>query len=337
MNVDEMTQLFLDFIDHLNTSNEQIRMDWCYTQYINHFHWNKGYLKLKKLQPQTIDFVTKCFLEVNKDLEPACTCSFPLPSLCKTQPRYDNIGKALCENTDNPEYFLEKIPNLWLHKILKFKKISEMEENLPLILQFGYIEILKRVHKHVTYDFCDNLVELFLKLKNGNCLKCGKAFDDFHAKQIPDWEYLGLTLIQFIGADNVLKLFLSRHEDIPKDELSERFYMACMFSKVQTNDLENGEVPRDRAVELASGFMGSSDTKTEFEDCLEAFLMGKMNKMFNAHGTMKKLTCISCNYCEIVLNHPVLNQVEQLDCGHIFHAICLQYIQRVCNICFCSQ
>ncbi|KAK9875595.1 hypothetical protein WA026_009398 [Henosepilachna vigintioctopunctata] len=263
MTGNDMTKLFMDFIKHLEGVQGRVDMDWCYNQYLHHFNLKKYYLKFTELNSQTIEFVTKSFLQVNRNCGAGCPCSFPLPCLNRTPTKYIIIGNALLEYSEKPEYLLHKVPHLWLDKIDKFIKLEDFEKNLPLILQFGCVEILKNVPKYVTFDFCDNLIDLFVKLKSRKCLNCGSNFSEEISNHLMKWDCLGLMLIPFIGADNVLKLFLSRHMHIPQSELTEKFYMTCMFSKIRTNSSENELGSKKAAVKLALELTTDNDTKTE--------------------------------------------------------------------------
>lgn len=40
-----------------------------------------------------------------------------------------------------------------------------------------------------------------------------------------------------------------------------------------------------------------------------------------------------CRFCELPLNIEILEDVDRLKCGHVFHAICLNHNNRICCIC----
>lgn len=77
----------------------------------------------------------------------------------------------------------------------------------------------------------------------------------------------------------------------------------------------------------------------QFRDSLSEFLMAKVDKSYNNRATKTKgdLTCPSCSHCQKDLQHPMFTQIQQLDCHHAFHAICLHFNNNICTICTPNQ
>lgn len=40
-----------------------------------------------------------------------------------------------------------------------------------------------------------------------------------------------------------------------------------------------------------------------------------------------------CSYCNLPLNCPILEDIEKLNCGHMFHKICIRHLNNVCKQC----
>lgn len=40
-----------------------------------------------------------------------------------------------------------------------------------------------------------------------------------------------------------------------------------------------------------------------------------------------------CNYCNLPLNCPILEDDKKLNCGHAYHNICIRHLNNICNQC----
>ncbi|XP_044748264.1 Hermansky-Pudlak syndrome 5 protein homolog isoform X2 [Coccinella septempunctata] len=261
LNEDEMAQIFFDFIDYKKSKDVEVEMYWCYKEYLHHFDLKRGHKKLVQLKKETVDFLKECYENVEAGIKiDSCSnsnCTFPLPNSKTGSPKYDKIGKALIKYCED-EILLKKKPYLWLHKLNQITTNKDLQINLPVILQFGYISIFQKFKKHITYNFCYDLVKLFLELKKGKCLNCGTDFDVSYSDHIPEWEKLGLALVPLIGADNVLRIFSDFQRHIPKDALTDKFYLACVFSEIRAK-----EQTAENSIQMALNFLNSANTQAE--------------------------------------------------------------------------
>ncbi|XP_045480733.1 uncharacterized protein LOC123685159 [Harmonia axyridis] len=339
LNEDEMAQLFLSFIEYKKSKNINVEMYWCYTEFIHHFDLKKGHKNWLQLKPETANLLKESYLNVEYSGLAVHSCSnpsclYPLPSSKRGLPKHDKIGKAIVKYCEEDAIFKKK-PYLWFHRFNEITTTTSLVTYLPAILQFGYISIFQRFDKQITYNFCYDLVRLYLELRRGKCLNCGTAFSEEYIAHIPDWDKLGLALVPLIGPVNVLKIFSEFQQHMPtKGGLSENFYLTCMFSEISTR-----EYSPKHAVEMALGFLSNSNTQSEFKDSMGDFLMSKADKTNTAQPTIikKELTCHSCSHCNTPLQHPVFKQVKQLECDHAFHAICLNFNNNICTICTPNQ
>lgn len=42
---------------------------------------------------------------------------------------------------------------------------------------------------------------------------------------------------------------------------------------------------------------------------------------------------LKCTYCQLPLNTRIIDETKSLSCGHVYHSICLQMINNMCNVC----
>ncbi|KAJ8955294.1 hypothetical protein NQ314_006907 [Rhamnusium bicolor] len=68
-----------------------------------------------------------------------------------------------------------------------------------------------------------------------------------------------------------------------------------------------------------------------FEDLMERFLQKKY--LGYQPLPVRNEEVSKCDYCELPLNVPILNEVRKCEFGHIFHSLCFIHIQGICSIC----
>lgn len=45
------------------------------------------------------------------------------------------------------------------------------------------------------------------------------------------------------------------------------------------------------------------------------------------------MASLKCTYCQLPLNANIIQEFKNLSCGHVYHIICLQMINNMCNVC----
>lgn len=259
---DEMFDLFNNFIAYKKSKNVEVEMNWCHKEFLHHFDLKKGHKTFDQLKEETKNFLKESYMNVEDSIDTnSCSndsCIYPVPSSKWGLPKYDKVGKVLVNYSEDDRLYKKK-PYTWYYRLNKITDVKRLKSNLPAILQFGYLSILEKFDKLITYNFCHDLVRLVLELKKGKCLNCGTAFPEECLKNIPEWEKLGFALVPLVGSENVLRIFTEFQQHIPmKEVFSEKFYMGCIFSEIRTKD-----VGKKDAVEMALSFLSNSNTQVE--------------------------------------------------------------------------
>lgn len=198
---------------------------WCEEQSLKQISKRCKILECPKLK----EFLLEAFFNVNKtelkDL--VCECGFPLPNLHNKEPKFYSLGINLleCDINDN----IKRLPYLYKERLMKLKDLSEILDNLVLLIQFSDVDIFKLYLNKFTYDIWDETVKHLINLKKGSCLNCSQRIE---VTESLSWTQLGLVIVQSIGAQNTTKLFKRYAQYIPKGELDNKFYQACIFATV---------------------------------------------------------------------------------------------------------
>lgn len=234
--VTEITDIFEGLLLFLKDSQYDLNEVeiWCYETCLRYIELNKNKFSINDINVSP--YIGQAFEAINFCDTNSCNCGFPLPKTRLIEPKMYKLGQAILKqvwNTNSDQKLCFKVPYLW-RDIIKFRENENIENLLPLIIQYGDITLLNNYLHKFTYDLWNDFIQKFILLKQGTCLNCEKTFDP---KQYVgfSWSDVASEMVKSISADNSIYLLLEYAEDIPKSELNLEFYQSCIFSKIMDN------------------------------------------------------------------------------------------------------
>ncbi|CAH0560673.1 unnamed protein product [Brassicogethes aeneus] len=312
------------FIQYVKDEHDVDCKLWCQEQCLKQF--SKGDFCLDDFNPDFKAFLREGFLELNvENAELTCKCNFPIPNLHNCIPKYYKLGVTLLENEED---YIIRLPYMYKNKLGNIRNFNDLQKNLPLLLQFSDLDILKCHVSNFTYDVWDDTIKHIITLKKGKCLNCGKPIN---AESALTWSQLGLLMVQSIGPENTTKLFKRYAKFIANGELDAKFYQACIFASVAKVGFNNKQINfLDEVL--------NSNSSCEFEKNMNTYLRNKYLGKFSLPMACTSTNKIpNCHYCNLPMNTPIINNPSRLICGHIFHTLCLSHNNNKCNICNHSE
>lgn len=181
---------------------------------------------LQSLQPKTLTFLTESFLKINSSKDLNCKCSFPLPIAHKQKIDHYNLGINLFNLLNDKKYYLNTIPFFYKHYLKEIDNVN-IVNCLRLIVQLSDLIVLKEMKPKLTYDNWEEILQLFIQLKQGKCLNCSENLD---LDSIWSWNELGLVMVRLLGPKNTIRLLKRYSTYISKGELSPVFFNGCIMA-----------------------------------------------------------------------------------------------------------
>ncbi|CAH1996238.1 unnamed protein product [Acanthoscelides obtectus] len=308
--IDKMIPVFQEFVQFVWEKYNENPTKWCQEQMLK-----QAYRRIKditNLAENTIRYLKDAFLELNKVEHLNCKCSFPLPKAHEMKPTFYELGCKLLELLEEEDKHFSDIAYLYKYKLQKENDLNEAD--LTLLVQFNDRELYKKLSINFTYDTCDKLLNLFIKLKRGNCLNCGLPVD---VNDLMSWTELGLLLVEFVGPQNACRLLKRYSDEIPNGELDSGFYQGFILAAAYKKPKE--------ALNFMETVVDDSN-RQKFEESMEKYLI---KKYIGTHSDIRKPNIFKendeCVFCELPLSGPILIEIKKATCGHNFHNLCFSY------------
>ncbi|KAJ8946118.1 hypothetical protein NQ318_013168 [Aromia moschata] len=227
LNLDDMFTLFKDFVQYTEKIDKTDATRWCKEQFLKQA--SKKALDINNLEQITVKYLNETFLELNKSTDFGCKCGFPLPKAHKHPLEFYKLGCKLFDHYENSDDFINLISYLYKYKLSKMNNVNDLLQNLSLLTQFCDRDLFEQFLSKFTYDTWDEIVKLFIKLRQGVCLNCG---EDMELDGAWSWTELGMIMTKSIGPRNTARLLQRYSAHIPQGELDVKFYQCCIFSSM---------------------------------------------------------------------------------------------------------
>nr|CAH7726104.1 unnamed protein product [Callosobruchus chinensis] len=317
LDMDILVHIFEEYVQYVGEKYNEDPTSWCQDQMLKQA--SKKIKDVTKLGEKSIEYLKDAFLDLNKVDNLNCRCGFPSPLAHRTKPAFYELGCQLLEFLGEESGHFNEIPYLYSYKL---QNDNDLNANLALLVQFNDKEVYKKLSKKFTYDTCDELLKLFLKLKKGICLNCGSPVD---VNNLMSWTELGMLLVELVGPQNACRLLKRYSEEIPNGELDSKFYQGCILAMAYKKPKE------------VLNFMETvvdTTNKQKFEESMEKYLARKHTGKGSDTGKPNIFKeNDECIFCELPLSGPVLIEVKKAMCGHNFHNLCFSYNNGICNVC----
>ncbi|CAH1159809.1 unnamed protein product [Phaedon cochleariae] len=323
LNLDDLLPLLEDFTRYVEEKDNECASTWCQEQLLKQAV--KG--EIESIQTKTLICLTEAFFTENSNKELSCQCSFPLPKAHTRKLEHYNLASKLFDMSTEKNEFLSKIPQIHKHRLSKLSNLHDLMLNLPILTQFSDKEVFKEHVDTLTYDGWEEIVKLYIKLRQKLCLNCGRTIDNENALS---WTEIGMLIIESIGSRNANRLMGRYAQCIPNGELDAKFYQSCIFTMtceepgVGIHFMEN---------------VVNNDNFPKFGDLMEKFLQKKY--LGNQSHITTKLNSNDllevCSYCKLSIKGPVLSEIKKCDKGHNFHSICFLHSSNFCNVCMLAS
>ncbi|VEN39373.1 unnamed protein product [Callosobruchus maculatus] len=318
LDIGVLLHIFEDYVQYVGQKHNEDPTRWCQEQMLKQA--SKKIKDVTKLEEKSIEYLKDAFLCLNRVDDLNCRCGFPLPVAHRTKPNFYELGCQLLEFLGEEGGHFHKIPYLYSYKL---QNDNDLNANLALLVQFNDKEVYKKLSKKFTYDICDELLRLFLKLKKGNCLNCGSPVD---ISNLMSWTELGMLLVELVGPQNACRLLKRYSEEIRNGELDSRFYQSCILAMAYK---------KPKHVMNFMETVVDTTNKEKFEESIEKYLLrkdaGKHSSDTGKPNIFKEND--ECIFCELPLSGPILIEIKKAVCGHNFHSLCFSYNNGICNIC----
>nr|CAI5858030.1 unnamed protein product [Callosobruchus analis] len=317
LDIDVLLNTFEEFVQYVGRKYNEDSTSWCQDQILKQA--SKKIKDFTKLEDKSVQYLKNAFLDLNKADHLNCKCGFPLSLAHRIKPDFYELGCQLLELVGEEGRHFDEIPYLYTNKL---QKDNDLNANLGLLVQFNDKEVYKQLSKKFTYDTCDELLKLFLKLKKGDCLNCGSPID---VNDLMSWTDLGMLLVELVGPQNACRLLKLYSEEITNGELDSSFYQSCILAMAYK---------KPKQVLNFMETVVDNNNKQKFDESMEKYLVRKhVGKHFDTAKPNIFKENDECTFCELPLSGPVLIEIKKAVCGHNFHSLCFSYNNGICNIC----
>lgn len=227
-NISAVMELLQGFIESslVVVSDREEVQAWCYTQFLKHLVRNQI-----EMDSEIFDYTQDAFLALNADKKFSCTCCYPLPEARNRIPEFFNIGCKICKYLYDQNKPLtdisNKVPYMWKYIIGELDSSQNLNEILPLIVQFSDEDLFRAFSDKFTYDVWDEASKFLVKLKKGVCLNCDAEIE---TKEVITWTDFSNLMLQSLGGLSTIKLLKRYSKWIPNGDLNSSFYQSCIFS-----------------------------------------------------------------------------------------------------------
>lgn len=232
LEIDDVLLLLESFMNCFETDNGI--MKWSEVQLIKAS--STKCCEIDHVQPKTLAFLKDAFININSSVNLNCKCGFPLPKAHKQTVQYYDVGIQLFNLLTDKNYYLDNIPYFYGHYL---RECDNLKNYTALLVQFSDINLVKYVGKKLAYDTWEEIIALFIKLKEGICLNCSGTIE---ISYIWSWSQLSLVIIRFIGPVNTIQLLKRYATHIDSGELTSVFFNACIMAKAYENYYPNMDV-----------------------------------------------------------------------------------------------
>ncbi|KAF5274300.1 hypothetical protein FQR65_LT04418 [Abscondita terminalis] len=274
--VNKVVELFNTFSSSESTTEKSQVQLWCYQYYLKYLRKINFQSLVLLLQPEdiAINYAIKAFLAVNTSND-ICVCSYPLPLEKGKPPQYYDIGCVLlkkfwCNNRQLLDEVVNKVPFMWKYVLNDLRINDCIAGVLPLLIQFGDEDLIRRFSIRFKYDDWDDAIKLLIKLRKHTCVNCDNNFDTKY--NIMNWKSFGTIMIEGVGPQSAIKLLTRYSSIIPSNDLDTDFYQLCIFTAVVDNS-HNGT--RSKVIHFAKSMQNNKETTVEFDKIMKAILERK--------------------------------------------------------------
>ncbi|XP_050307931.1 BLOC-2 complex member HPS5 homolog isoform X2 [Anthonomus grandis grandis] len=314
------------FLDYVTTELKEDSKEWCQNQFLKQIFDRN--ITVKDLNLESVNMLTEAVIKSNESQNNlSCRCGYPLPKCHKHLPNYYNIIIDIFNNYCGHKDKLQKfIPYLWKHKIK-----TEPTLNIPGLIQFSDLELLKEHTLELSYDSWHDIIGYFIKLNEGLCLNCGERID---LQGLINWSDLAKVIVWSLGAKNAIRILQKYDSVIPKGALNVDFYYSCIFAHSFMNRQHETKVDAEAMFKFLNSNNETESGCRKLNDLMIKYFKRKHseNRNFSFHYTIE--TEGVCSACNLPLKNDFFYECKSLKtCSHKFHMFCFERNNRVCSIC----